>query len=70
MVEESSWRSAKDEGALGVGFSAALVLLRARLKEAGLGRWRSVASEAPHLTAFRIWEGGLLDEILRSLALE
>ena len=57
LREGSSWSSARDEGALGVGFSAALVLLRARLKEAGLGRWRRAASEAPRLTEFRIWDG-------------
>ena len=38
MEEGSSWRSAKVPGAVGVGFSIFFALLRARLKDEGLGR--------------------------------
>ena len=53
-----------------MGFSTFFALLRARLKEEGLGSWRRAASDTPCLTEVRIWSGRLLEHIRRSLARE
>ena len=45
MAEGSSWRSAKVPGAVGMGFSTFFSLLRARLKDEGLGRRRRASLE-------------------------